>query len=107
MHIDHDGSGEHSHPHEHTHEHIHTSSRNLDAACNQGEINGVSPKDIALLKYMLEHNKQHACELAETGGRLAGAGFTGTAELINDAVRHFDYANSKLETAIGLISEEG
>ena len=63
----------------------------------------VSDKDLALLKYMLEHNKQHARELSDAGVRLAGAGLSGSAELIAEAVCHFEYANDKLEKAVGLV----
>jgi len=52
---------------------------------------------------MLEHNKQHALELSDTGARLSDAGFTDAANLISDAVHYFDHANEKLEKAIGLI----
>ena len=89
MHDDHSHGHSHSHPHEHTHSHS-TSS-------------GASAKDLALLKYMLEHNKQHARELSETGERLADAGFTHAADMISDAVHYFDHANDSLEIAVGLI----
>jgi hypothetical protein len=59
---------------------------------------------VALLKYMLDHNKQHAHELSETGERLAAAGLLQAANMIDDAVHHFDHANEKLEKAVSLIS---
>jgi len=101
MHIDHDHSHEencshtHGHTHEfaHTHVHSHDHEKTPDAAI----------KDLKLLKYMLDHNKQHARELSEMGDRLAGAGFEHAADMINDAVHYFDHANDSLKIAIGLI----
>jgi len=88
---------------EHSHDDLHEHSYNY----NHAGATGASPKDMALLEYMLEHNKQHARELAETGSRLAGTGLSGAAELISDAVHYFDHANEKLEHAIMLINGEG
>jgi len=96
---------EHSHAHEHAHTH---GSPHGDGSGNGGkETPGALAKDLALLKYMLEHNKQHAHELSETGDRLADAGLSHAAEMISDAVRYFDHANDSLNIAIGLISAGG
>ena len=102
MHKEHD----HSHVHEHTH--THDNDHDNDHDHGHDHVNGAMPvaslnKDLALLKYMLEHNKQHAHELAEAGGRLSVVGVTDPAELISDAVHYFDHANEKLEKAIRLI----
>ena len=97
MHTGHD----HSHEHKHSHEHSHTHDGPHDHA--HKDTSNTSAKDLALLKYMLEHNKQHARELAETGNRLAGAGLENAAELINGAVHYFDHANENLEKAVKLI----
>ena len=91
------------HPHEHVHEHNHGHAHDHAHDHGNSEAPGASPKDVALLKYMLDHNKQHAFELAEAGGRLASAGLEGAAELISDAVNYFDHANEKLENAVKLI----
>jgi len=113
MHNDHEHSHEHSHSHSHEHSHEHSHAHEHphghdhvhdDGSVHEhGDPSGASPKDLALLKYMLDHNKQHARELAETGNRFASAGFAGAAELISDAVHYFDHANEKLEKAVGLI----
>ena len=96
MHADHNhphGHGSQSEqPHEHSHAHAHDHC--------YSEPPGAPPKDLALLKYMLEHNKQHAHELSEVGGRLAGAGLAEAAALIGEAAHYFDHANDKLEKAI-------
>lgn len=64
-------------------------------------------KDLAILKYMLEHNVQHAQELSETGARLADAGLVLAAEKIGCAVSHFNNANQCLEEAIKLAVSGG
>jgi len=54
---------------------------------------------------MLQHNRQHARELAETGAVFEGAGLSAAAKYISGAVHDFDHANEKLEKAIELIEE--
>ena len=98
----HDGHG-HSHEHNHKHDHSHESAHENTHDHGHKDTSRVSPKDLALLKYMLEHNKQHARELAETGGRLADVGVESAAELIKGAVHYFDHANENLEKAVKLI----
>ena len=90
-------SHEHKHDNGHSHDHVHTHDH------SHAETSGASAKDAALLKYMLDHNKQHAFELSEAGSRLASAGLADVAELINDAVHYFDHANEKLENAVTMI----
>jgi len=108
MHIDHDHSHEHthSHAHDHTHDHDHDHSHTHDHnhSHDQSGSHAASPKDLAILKYMLDHNKDHALELSETGARLADAGLTHAADMISDAVRYFDHANDSLEIAVSLVS---
>ena len=100
------GNG-HQHGHEHGdgHSHGHGNGHQHGQGHDHSheETSGASPKDVALLKYMLDHNKQHAFELSEAGGRLASAGLADAAELIDDAVHYFDHANDKLENAVKLI----
>ena len=98
MHVDNEHKHEHSHEHNHAHNHGHSSG---------SEAPGASAKDIAILKYMLEHNRQHARELSEIGVRLAGAGLDTESGLISDAVHYFDHANDSLEKAVGLITGGG
>jgi len=109
--INHDHEHTHSHEHEHTHGHDHDHSHDHDHAHDHGhthdhthEKKPASPsRDLALLTYMLDHNKQHARELKETGARLADSGNTRAAEMIDGAVHYFDHANEKLEEAVALI----
>ena len=101
---DHDHPHEHDHGHDHDHGHGHGHSHGNVRSLDQNAVPGASAKDLALLKYMLDHNKQHARELSETGDRLAEAGFAHAAEMISDAVHYFDHANDSLEIAVGLIN---
>ena len=98
---------DHSHGHIHSHDHSHDHGHNHGHSHGHGNVPGTSAKDLALLKYMLEHNKQHARELSETGARLADAGFDHAADMISDAVHYFDHANDSLEIAVSLIGGEG
>ena len=84
---------EHMHMHDHDHDFDHL------------EIPTMAVKDLALLEYMLDHNKQHANELADTAGRLVDEGFADAAAMINEAVNFFNQANVKMENAVALISE--
>ena len=94
---------EHNHYHPHEHEHDHEHGHSHGHSHEKAETTTASAKDLALLKYMLEHNKQHALELSQTGERLANAGFDGAADMISDAVHYFDHANDSLETAVEMI----
>ena len=83
----------HMHMHDHDHDFVHL------------EIPTMAVKDLALLEYMLDHNKQHAHELSDTGVRLSDEGFELAAKLIAEAVHHFNQANDKMEKAVALINE--
>lgn len=96
---DHEHDHEHNHEHNHEHDHVH------EQKDNGQDSQGVSPRELALLKYMLQHNRQHARELAETGAVFEGAGLSAAAKYISGAVHDFDHANEKLEKAIELIEE--
>jgi len=88
----HDGhSHELGHGHDHDHDHNHENA------------SGISQKDLALLKYMLEHNRQHAEELISTGKKIKTAGSDEAAKKIDDAVHYFEHANEELEKAISLL----
>lgn len=80
----------HEHIHEHGHEHSH-------------EHKTHSPEEtLALLRYMIDHNKHHAEELHE----LAHSASTDAAALIHEAVAAFDVGNEKLERALAILKGE-
>ena len=81
----------HMHDHDHDFEHL--------------GILTTTVKDLALLEYMLEHNKQHALELADVAARLDEESLPQAAKLVSEAVACFNQANDKIEEAVGLISK--
>ena len=78
----------HPHPHEHGHEHPH---------------GGASPEEsLALLNYMLSHNRSHTEELHDLAHEFEGA----PGELIHAAVEAYERGNEKLAEALGLLKGE-
>ena len=62
-----------------------------------------SPEEaLALLKYMLDHNRHHAGELHE----LAHCFDDVTADLIHDASDRLEDSNSLLEQALSLLANQ-
>lgn len=60
---------------------------------------------LALMSYMLEHNRSHASELHDVAHALSSQGRDEAAALIHDAVHYLDHGNQKLEEALKLIKE--
>ena len=86
----------HTHPHTHDHgheqEHAHTHTHDHH-----------SPEEaLALLAYMVQHNRHHAEELHE----LAHSMDDEAAQLIHDAILDFDLGNEKLDEALKLLKGE-
>lgn len=78
----------HEHIHEHDHEHPHKPH---------------SPEEtLALLSYMIDHNRHHAEELHE----LAHSADEEAAGLIHGAVALFNEGNEKLEKALSILKGE-
>lgn len=74
----------------HTHEHSHNHS-------------AASPEEtLALLEYMLGHNRHHAEDLHKLAHNISGE----AAELLHEAVKDFKSGNDKLETALKLLKGE-
>ena len=71
------------------------------AHCHEHEHGTTEDQSIALLRYMIDHNKHHAEELHELAHKLHGS----AAELLHEAVHDFDHGNEKLEKALHLIEE--
>lgn len=62
-----------------------------------------SPEEtLALLTYMINHNKHHAEELHD----LAHSAEPAAAELIHEAVDYFNSGNEKLEKALNILKGE-
>ena len=83
-----------THTHSHTHDHDH---------CHDHEHEHHSPEEaLALLAYMVQHNRHHAEELHE----LAHSMEDEPAQLIHDAILDFNLGNEKLDEALKLLKGE-
>lgn len=76
---------DHSHSHEHGHAH-HSEEETL-----------------ALLTYMLDHNRHHSEDIHEIYRDLEAAGKADAAKLLHDAMELFNQANDKLDEALKLM----
>ena len=83
---DHGHEQEHTHTHDHSHTHDHHSPEEA----------------LALLAYMVQHNRHHAEELHE----LAHSMDDEAAQLIHDAILDCDLGNEKLDEALKLLKGE-
>ena len=70
-----------------------------------GHDHGEQPKDedTAVLKYMLEHNKHHAQELAAIAKHLREQGKEEAAAQIEKGVEDFEKGNMRLSIALSLV----
>ena len=88
---------------EHTHEHgghCHSHTHADGSVHSHAHATVSSPEEaLALLKYMLDHNKHHAEELHD----LAHSFEEPTADLLHDAVDKMNDANALMEQALSLI----
>lgn len=108
-----DGSccGGHDHSHEHKHEgdccHGHDHGHDHEGGCCHGHDHSRkenSPDEtLALLTYMLDHNRHHAEDLHEIYHSLEANGKSEAAAILHDAMHDFGHANDKLEQALKLI----
>lgn len=79
---------DHEHPHTHDHEHPHEH---------------YSPEEtLALLGYMVSHNRHHAEELHELAHSVEGE----AAQLLHEAVVDLTVSNEKLAEALRILKEE-
>ena len=85
--------------HNHEHEHNHGSSHS-----HTHEGFGQSQKEtLALLNYMIDHNKHHGEDLHEIYHALEAADNKDAGELVHEAMRLYDDGNEKLAEALKLI----
>ena len=86
--------------HEHTHDHPH---------CH-GDCSGCSqdPKAevLALMRYMVNHNAQHAHELAELAKKLNTMGDSVAYEQVMQAVSYFEKGNLRLSTVLSALDTQ-
>ena len=93
--LKHEHQRDHAHSHEREHGHEHTRPHDHDHAC--GEVS--REETLALLAYMVSHNKHHAEELLNLS-----AGVEGEAALaLHKAISLFQEGNQELEAALKLL----
>ena len=80
---------------EHHHEHHHHERHHGETPSKE--------EAIALLKYMVDHNRHHASELYD----LADAFDEDIAAMIFEAVKSMEAANEKLAAALAAVNGEG
>jgi len=100
LHLDHD------HPHEHPHDHScadhsHCGEHSDCASCTQN----LDPhaEAVALVRYMVGHNAQHANELAILARKLDELGDHTASEQVLQAVSDFEKGNMRLSTVLAAL----
>lgn len=98
----------HLHPHEHTHdgvththEHEHVHSHSHVHEGGQDTLEEIT----ALLSYMADHNRHHAEELGDMGGRIRSMGMEDAADLIAEGVKQFARANELFAEALKQVKQ--
>lgn len=87
--------GEHNHEHVHEHHHDHENEH-----CHEHHSH---EEALALLTYMVGHNKHHTEELHDIAHSTDGE----AAQLLHEAVSQYTQANEKLEKALALLKDRG
>lgn len=108
---DHDHDHHHDHHHGHHHNHPHDHHENCGCGhdhdhhegCNCGHDHGQPDEDVAVLTYMLDHNRHHAMELKEIAAHLREAGKEEAAAQIDKGVEDFEKGNMRLSIALSLV----
>ena len=74
---------------------------------HEGENNGAgdAARNLALLTYMLEHNRQHADELHEMAHALMHEGKKEAAHLLDEALEDFSAGNDKIAAALEILNK--
>ena len=102
-HFDHEHTHDHVHEHTHTDEHGHTCTHSHEHTHEDGHHHPHGGEQtLAVLKYMLEHNIQHAAELSDMARQFDGE----AQHQLLHAVESFDQANGYLSAALELLKEK-
>ena len=106
-HHDHECCGGHDHGHDHEccgghdnghHHHDH------EGGCGCGCGGHDQPdENVAILTYMLDHNRHHALELKEIAAHLRTVGKEEAAAQIEKGVEDFEKGNMRLSIALSLV----
>lgn len=87
---------DHNHEHDHNHGTFHCHSHEDKPAQNVNET-------VALLNYMIDHNKHHGEDLHEIYHALDATGKKEAAEFVHEAIHLYNDGNEKLAEALKLI----
>lgn len=102
---DHEGCcGGHGHDHHHDHEGCcggHDHEHHHEGCCCGGHEQ--PDENVAILTYMLDHNKHHALELKEIAKHLREIGKDEAAAQIEKGVEDFEKGNMRLSIALSLV----
>ena len=92
-----------SHNHEHTHSDgtTHTHSHDQTHSHDHDHQHHSPEEALALLSYMVQHNRHHAEELHELAHSLEDE----PAQLLHDAILDFNLGNEKLDEALKLLKD--
>ncbi len=91
-----------AHPEEvHTHD-SHPQDCSNCGACDQD----CTAETVALLTYMVDHNRHHAAELDQMAENLKKLGMDAASKTIKEAVADFEKGNMRLGLALTLVKEE-
>ena len=106
-HHDHECCGGHDHGHDHEccggHDHGHH-HHDHECGCGCGCGGHDQPdENVAILTYMLDHNRHHALELKEIAAHLRSVGKEEAAAQIEKGVEDFEKGNMRLSIALSLV----
>ncbi len=71
--------------------------------CGCGHDHGQQDENVAILSYMLDHNRHHAMELKEIASHLREEGKEEAAAQIEKGVEDFEKGNMRLSIALSLV----
>ena len=101
---------EHSHPHTHEHDHEHNHDHTHPHTHSHGEepaLDGSLTQTVALLRYMLEHNRSHAEEVKALIPKLTEQGLADAAMMLESGVSSYHDGNEWLAAALKKLEERG
>ena len=102
----HDVNHQHECCHKHDHSHGHTCAHHHAHEQNDTAPTMSAEETMALLTYMLDHNRHHAEELHGIVHALEDMGKTEAAEKLAEAMHLFDHCNDAMAEAVTLAKGE-
>ena len=99
---EHTHAHDHEHDHDHTHPHTHPHSHETAPAQD-----GYMTQTLALLRYMLEHNRSHAEEVKALIPKLTEQGLADAAMMLDSCVSSYHDGNEWLAAALRKLEKHG